>query len=809
MKRRGMVTLLGLVVLAATLAAVDGAAAAGPAVERAAQTPNAGGAIAGRITDARDGSPLAGAVVSVTGTRYGTTSGADGSYRITGVPEGNHAVRVRRIGYQPLTKEVTVAGAAQAALDFAMAAVPTQLDEVVVTGSLGGAQAKAIPAALTVVSADHLEDRNYTRVIDIFNGDVPGVTANTYEYYDFAAGIAIRGSNGLTGSTATILIDGIPVANSWYITQLDPASVERIEVLRGPQASTIYGASATGGVINFFTKKGYQSRRPEVEAKVSGGYIQSPLNNAKLTDNTVSLLGGSRDWTYRLQGGYTYREPWVDEGFDKTYSVNGSVRGTQGPLDIEANFRYFQRYFGWPLGSIYTIYSEILSGTYIEDDYARQQSYNAHAVYRATPRWKHDLLVGYDRNKYDYMSAPHRGLTYSYNDTIPSNWSYGGEDQLTTLKYSTGWDAQFGKRVTSQLIAGVDYQAFDQDYVYFGVTSRKAPEGTWTFDQPFIDAGGYTGWGRVYASTVSGYVQEQFGIGNFYLTGGLRGDRQSILRTSVGWIWSPRVGAAFTIPIRETSVKLRTAYGSSAQPPPWYAITDDISTYYVRDANPNIRPKRLTGWDVGVEAYFGRRAVVAVSYYRQTNKDDYDPVYDYSSFPYHYQYQNIGTVQNNGWEIDGRLNLGRLILQANYSPVHSFVKTLDEAYSGVLKAGQRTINTPSYTASFTPTLTLPKSQINAQISFTGTKRNWDAYTYFAYYMACYAGENDCSQPWQSFYNRTYKEYYRVALNASHYFTRRAQGFLSVTNLLNSRTLTNSNYYTPKGRTTTIGFRWKP
>jgi hypothetical protein len=137
------------------------------------------------------------------------------------------------------------------------------------------------------------------------------------------------------------------------------------------------------------------------------------------------------------------------------------------------------------------------------------------------------------------------------------------------------------------------------------------------------------------------------------------------------------------------------------------------------------------------------------------------------------------------------------------------VAKLDSSYTGALKVGNPLFNVPNWNAGLNGTYNLPRSSVGLQAQFTGTRRDWDALEYFAYYDACYAGENDCSRSWQTFYTHDYKPYWRLHLNASHWLTPRMQVFANVNNLLDDTSLNNSNYYLPKGRTTTLGFRFKP
>src|SRR5665811_1102125 len=89
-----------------------------------AQTPD--GTITGRVVDDATHAPLAGVSVFIEGTRRGTVTGSDGSFRLSGVPAGNQAVRARQIGYTPQVRNVSVGTGATVTADFSLVASPSQ-----------------------------------------------------------------------------------------------------------------------------------------------------------------------------------------------------------------------------------------------------------------------------------------------------------------------------------------------------------------------------------------------------------------------------------------------------------------------------------------------------------------------------------------------------------------------------------------------------------------------------------------------------------------------------------------------------------
>ncbi|HMV31878.1 MAG TPA: carboxypeptidase-like regulatory domain-containing protein, partial [Gemmatimonadales bacterium] len=120
------------------------------AVPPVAPAPTAPGAVlTGRITDAGSGQGIGDAVVLLEGTRLGTLTRQDGSFRLARVPAGSYTLRARRIGYQPMTRLITVAADTSLTVDLALAAAPTRLQEMVVTGTVNAQEVRSTPVAST------------------------------------------------------------------------------------------------------------------------------------------------------------------------------------------------------------------------------------------------------------------------------------------------------------------------------------------------------------------------------------------------------------------------------------------------------------------------------------------------------------------------------------------------------------------------------------------------------------------------------------------------------------------------------------
>ena len=235
------------------------------AIAPGAALAQAGGAIEGTITDAGSGRPLLGARVSVTGTQLGATTGDRGVFRITGVPARQVEVRVRMLGYSPAAKTVVVADGQTVRADFTMQLAALQLEQVVVTGS--GQQTEVKRLGNTVAVIQPPEDAPIQDLSSLLQAREPGLSAITGSgLTGEGARIRIRGNASLTQSNEPVFfLDGVRMNSGGAMTSriddIDPNSIDRIEVLKGAAAATLYGTEASNGVIQIFTKKG-SSRLP-------------------------------------------------------------------------------------------------------------------------------------------------------------------------------------------------------------------------------------------------------------------------------------------------------------------------------------------------------------------------------------------------------------------------------------------------------------------------------------------------------------------------------------------------------------------
>lgn len=206
----------------------------------------------GKVTDARDGSPIPNATIKIRGTKSGTASDMDGAFTLP-VASGKVTLEVSSIGYSPVIISVAAGDAVVVKLETDTKA----LNEVVVTGVGVATSKKKLAFAVESVSAEQLPKVATASIDQALVGNVAGAQIQSTNGQPGAPiFILLRGINTINrGTMPMILLDGLELGAT-NLNQLDLNAIEKVEVIQGAAAATIYGAQGANGVIQLFSKKG-------------------------------------------------------------------------------------------------------------------------------------------------------------------------------------------------------------------------------------------------------------------------------------------------------------------------------------------------------------------------------------------------------------------------------------------------------------------------------------------------------------------------------------------------------------------------
>lgn len=241
------------------------------------------GMVQGKVTVEGIGRPLPQAQVGIVGLPMGTQSNEAGDYRLSNVPAGPRQVRVQRLGFAPSTQQVTVVAGQTVTLNFTIREAPIALEQVVVTAT-GDVRKKEIATSMSTISATQLENAPVVSTQQMLSAQSPGVTVLANSGQPGAGGvIKLRGNNSISqGNNPIIYVDGVRIysgntpnvpnarQNTLPLNDIRAEDIDRVEIVKGAAATTLYGTEASGGVIQIFTKRG-QSGAPRWTAEVVGG----------------------------------------------------------------------------------------------------------------------------------------------------------------------------------------------------------------------------------------------------------------------------------------------------------------------------------------------------------------------------------------------------------------------------------------------------------------------------------------------------------------------------------------------------------
>src|SRR5947209_16904623 len=338
------------------------------ALAAAAQTT---GTIRGKVTDATTGRPVDGAQLYVAGTDLGTLSNADGQYQFT-VRAGTVELRTRRVGYASASQQVTVTPGEVALADFSLKQSAIGLDVVVVTGTGVETEKRKLGNTVATINAAALQNAPVTNLSEMLAAREPGISVlPSGGLTGEGARIRIRGAASPSQPNEPIVyVDGVRVDRSGgfgdfigtggggYPSRLDdinPESIERIEILKGAAAATLYGTEASSGVIQIFTKAGSRGA-PRFDIVSEAGAISEPERRYEPNfglDRTAAEAQRLGLFYYNnanaLQPFQVFSRPVITSLFETGYttSQSASVSGGTPGVTYYVNGRFYQENGAW------------------------------------------------------------------------------------------------------------------------------------------------------------------------------------------------------------------------------------------------------------------------------------------------------------------------------------------------------------------------------------------------------------------------------------------------------------------------------
>jgi TonB-linked SusC/RagA family outer membrane protein len=270
--------------------------------------------ISGTVSDI-GGNGVPGITVTVKNTNFATATATNGSFVLNAnLQPGSYTVQFTGVGFRTREERLQVGSASSYTVNAELVNDATGLDEVIVTGTNVGTTKRQLGNFISSVSAEDLTKGASTNALQALQGKTAGAQI-IQNSGDPAGGISVRlrGISSINSSSEPLyIVDGIivnnatnRVTNTSYggdnfvgsigqnrLVDINPADIERIEVLNGAAAAAIYGSRANAGVIQIFTKKG-RTGAPQVT--FSTNFMVNSLRKKVAVNHAPTKFGGTPD----------------------------------------------------------------------------------------------------------------------------------------------------------------------------------------------------------------------------------------------------------------------------------------------------------------------------------------------------------------------------------------------------------------------------------------------------------------------------------------------------------------------------------
>ncbi len=214
----------------------------------------------GRVTS-QAGGPLSGAMVSIVDFRAGGAANAEGNYTFTvdraRVAGRTIALSARYLGHKPQRFLVAInTNTSRVEHNFVLERDVLNLEEVVVTGTSAATSQLRTPFTVSVVDAQQIKDVPGVSPLASLEGKIPGAAVVTTSGQPGSEpAIRLRAATSLTGrQDPLIIVDG--TITRLGLADINSEDIERVEIIKGAAASSLYGSDAANGVLQIFTKRG-------------------------------------------------------------------------------------------------------------------------------------------------------------------------------------------------------------------------------------------------------------------------------------------------------------------------------------------------------------------------------------------------------------------------------------------------------------------------------------------------------------------------------------------------------------------------
>jgi len=682
------------------------------------------GTVTGRVTNAQNGNPVENAQVLISGLDRGTLTDNRGLYRLVGIPAGTYEIEAQSIGYRSAATTAVVDADQVTQVDFQLLVSAVALDELVVTGRAAGTSRREIGTAVAAIDVTTLREAPAQNISQLLQARTPGLTVMpTGGKVGQGSRIVLRGLGSVSQTnTPIIYVDGVRIDNSastalrtegptWSgLDDVNPQDIERIEVVRGPSAATLYGTEASPGVIQIFTRRG-STGEARWDLRTDYGIIQTPrdwwrqsqsvysdwyydniVRTGRQQGGQLSVSGGQEGFTYyasvtgrdvtgvlpndgegyvafrsniqvlprptmvlTVSSGYSRRrvQQAPDGNNQEGQTINGLVGGPNGQWNPPEKLRaleMFQNASRFTGGATL----EYSPGRFLHRITVGADVFNADDTEFLPPGVIPRFLGGYKGN--------YRRDATNVNLDLVSTFRTPLTEAIRSTT-SLGFQA-FSRKVGSN-------SAYGQTFPFLGLETVSA-----------TSSGYNVGETRIEEKSAGFFLEQQFAFRDrLFVTLGARADGHSAFGREVDYQIYPKADVSYVLSANDFwseewgSLRLRGAYGTAGQQPAAFSAVRTWSPVSAGGGfpavtpsnvgNPDLAPEVSHELEMGVDAVLlDERLSVEVTYFNQRTKDALYQVRQPPSEGFlTTQLENVGEISNQGLEMGVRaqmLELDRL-----------------------------------------------------------------------------------------------------------------------------------------------------
>jgi iron complex outermembrane receptor protein len=701
------------------------------------------------------------------------------------------------------------------------------LERVVVTGNAVAAPRRPLVIGVEVIDGETMRRQALGSMSELLDASVPGMWSWSQSPSSLISQYgSVRGASSFSASSPKIYIDGVEVANPLVVTQLNPDVIDRVEIIRGPQGSALYGSDAISGVINVLTRHdGVGADASAVQFRTTEGAASSAYASGPVLvhEQRLNARAGTNIKSAGLSVEYGQTGALFPSSETRQLSATGDARYVSSNVTYTTSARYFDKRSGTGvnplLASILPIRQGPAQGAPVQPtniattdvpQTVAQLTVSNSATLATQGRWTHSLLAGVDMYALNHVADSSGPFTSAVDTALRA--ARGNGDRVTLRESSV---AHFGADQPTQatLTLGVEQSVLRQATWQ---TTRVAPA---TGSQyPTMSEGLSETWNH--NTGVLSQLSASFDDALF-LTGGLRVEQNDAFTGNNRHPVLPMIGVAAVRGYDDVELKLRAAYGRGIRPP--QATTRSAASGYagnfgnggVNTVLPSLDPEYQSGYEGGAELYIGHALTLQLTRFDQRVTGLIQNVaVGIDTFArgtaldrrVRYQLQNVGEISNTGWEFQGNGSLGPFSLASSLSSVDSRVRALATGYNGDLRPNDRMLAVPAKTAA--ATLSYLNNGWFASLGATRAMNwiNYDRLSLARAYVQAGPVQRDVTGPYLRSFWMAYDGETHLRLTTSRELSHGMMLIVAGENLLGGQLGEPDNVTIRPGRTITAGLR---